>query len=65
MPQAPKPLDPSLSARHRFGAELRAMRTERKMSQADLAREVHVHPDQIAKVEKATRWPTGDLRTRR
>jgi hypothetical protein len=31
------------------------------MSQADLAKLVHVHPDLIAKVEKAARWPTEAL----
>lgn len=61
MPQAPKPLTPHLSARHRFGAELRASRVERGLSQAELARLVHVHPDLIAKVEKALRWPTYEL----
>lgn len=61
MPQAPKPLDPSLSVKHRFGAELRATRVGRGMSQAELAKLVHVHPDLIAKVEKAARWPTEGL----
>jgi len=61
MPQAPKTLDPSLSAKHRFGAALRATRVGHGMSQADLAKLVHVHPDLIAKVEKAVRWPTEPL----
>lgn len=63
MPQAPKPLDPSLSAKHRFGAELRSARVNGGMSQAELAKLVHVHPDLIAKVEKAARWPTQALAT--
>lgn len=63
MAQAPKPLDPNLSGKHRFGAELRAARVGSGMSQADLAKLVHVHPDLIAKVEKATRWPTEALAT--
>jgi DNA-binding XRE family transcriptional regulator len=61
MPQAPKPLDPTLSGKHRFGAELRAARVGKGMSQAELAKLVHVHPDLIAKVEKAARWPTQAL----
>jgi len=61
MPQAPKPLDADRSARHRFGAELRSARLGRSMSQAELAGLVHVHPDLIAKVEKAVRWPTEAL----
>jgi DNA-binding XRE family transcriptional regulator len=61
MPQAPKPLDPGLSERHRFGAELRAARVDKGLSQAELAKLVHVHPDLIAKIEKATRWPTEAL----
>ena len=61
MPQIPKRLEPQLSARNRFGAELRAWRQHRDLSQAKLARLVHVHPDMIAKVEKASRWPSRDL----
>lgn len=61
MSQAPKPLNPQLSALDRFGAELRSWRERRGLSQAALARLVHVHPDLIAKVEKAVRRPTRDL----
>lgn len=61
VPQTPKPLTPHRSARHHFGAALRAARVEQGMSQAQLARMVHVHPDLIAKVEKAVRWPTQGL----
>jgi DNA-binding XRE family transcriptional regulator len=60
MAQAPKPLDPSLSVQHRFGAELRAFRIRKAMSQADLAKLIHVSPDLVAKVEKACR---GFLKT--
>jgi transcriptional regulator with XRE-family HTH domain len=63
MPQVLKPLEPHLSGKHRFGAELRAVRIGSGMSQAQLAKLVHVHPDLIAKVEKATRWPTEALAT--
>lgn len=61
MPQNPKPLTPHVSARHRFGAELRVTRIARGMTQAELARLVHVHPDLIAKVEKAVRRPSWEL----
>jgi len=61
MPQTPKRLEPQRSARNRFGAELRAWRQHRDLSQAKLARLVHVHPDMIAKVEKAARWPSREL----
>jgi tRNA (Thr-GGU) A37 N-methylase len=59
--QAPKPLNPQLSALDRFGAELRSWRERRGLSQAALARLVHVHPDLIAKVEKAVRRPAREL----
>ncbi len=61
MPQAPKSLDPSLSAQHRFGAELRRWRELRGLSQAALARLIHVSPDLVAKVEKAARRPSSAL----
>ncbi|MBO0868125.1 MAG: helix-turn-helix domain-containing protein, partial [Micromonosporaceae bacterium] len=57
MAQAPRSLDPGRSARHQFGAELRRLRLARGLSQAGLARLVHVSPDLVAKVEKAERWP--------
>jgi tRNA (Thr-GGU) A37 N-methylase/DNA-binding XRE family transcriptional regulator len=59
--QAPKSLNPDLSARDRFGAELRSWRQRAGLSQAALARIVHVHPDLIAKVEKAVRRPSHAL----
>jgi transcriptional regulator with XRE-family HTH domain len=61
MAQALKPLEPGRSAQHRFGAELRRWRQLRRLSQATLARLVHVSPDLVGKVEKADRWPTKDL----
>jgi DNA-binding XRE family transcriptional regulator len=61
MAQALKPLEPGRSAPHRFGAELRRWRQARGLSQAALARLVHVSPDLIGKVEKADRRPTRDL----
>src|SRR2546421_11506177 len=61
MAQVPMSLDPSLSARHRFGADLRQWRERRGLSQAAVARLVHVSPDLIAKVEKADRRPAQEL----
>lgn len=57
MPQEPKVLDPTLSARHRFGAALRSLRSERKLSLARLAPALPATPDALAKYEKAERWP--------
>jgi transcriptional regulator with XRE-family HTH domain len=61
MPQATRSLDPSLSPRHRFGAELRRWRQLRGLSQAGLARLIHVSPDLVAKIEKADRRPNRSL----
>lgn len=61
MAQRPGDLTPNASVRHFFGAELRHWRERRGLSQATLGRTVHVSPDLIAKVEKATRWPTHSL----
>jgi len=58
MPQKLRALDPTLSARDRFGAALRRWRQLRALSQARLAMSVPVSPDQIAKLEKAQRWPS-------
>jgi transcriptional regulator with XRE-family HTH domain len=61
MTRRPGDLTPNASVRHFFGAELRHWRERRGLSQATLGRTVHVSPDLIAKVEKATRWPTRSL----
>jgi transcriptional regulator with XRE-family HTH domain len=45
----------------RFGALLRTWRCQRGLSQAGLAKQVHVHRDLIAKVERGRRWPSHDL----
>jgi transcriptional regulator with XRE-family HTH domain len=59
--QAARELNPDLSARHRFGAELRRWRTARGLSQAGLARLIYVSPDLIGKIEKAERWPSQNV----
>jgi hypothetical protein len=61
MAQTPRELTPDRDPRHFFGAELRHWRDLRGLSQARLGREVHVSGDEIAKVEKALRWPPPGL----
>lgn len=63
MPQPPKELDPSRSARDWFGAELRHWRGLRRLSQAELGAKVHVSGDLIGKIEKAVRTCSPDLAT--
>lgn len=61
MAQQPKELDPSLSPRHDLGARIRQWRTERGLSQAQLARLVRQSAPLISKVEKAERCANPDL----
>ncbi|NRQ37982.1 helix-turn-helix domain-containing protein [Nonomuraea sp. NN258] len=61
MGQRPRDLEAHLSARHFFGAELRHWRERRELSQDRLGHLLHVSGDEIAKVEKAARWPTPSL----
>ncbi|MFD4398463.1 helix-turn-helix domain-containing protein [Kitasatospora sp. NPDC058478] len=55
MPRPPKPLDPTRSAAHWLGAELRHWRELRKLSQDELGRLVHLSGDLISKFERAER----------
>lgn len=55
MAQRPRQLQPYASADAYFGAQLRSWRTRAGLSQADLARQVHVSGDLIGKIEKAQR----------
>lgn len=64
MPQAERELEPHRSARQFFGAELRYWRSQRNLAQTQLAAQVHVSADLIAKIEKAARWPTRGLAAR-
>lgn len=64
MGRRPRTLTPGASARHRFGAELRRWRTERGLTQHELARMIWHSPEFVAKVEKAERWPSWYLATR-
>ncbi len=55
MAQRPRQLQPYASADAYFGAQLRSWRIRAGLSQADLARQVHVSGDLIGKIEKAQR----------
>jgi transcriptional regulator with XRE-family HTH domain len=57
-------LNPSLSAAHRFGYELRRLRKARFFSQDRLAATVHVSGDLVHKVEIAERRPHIDFAER-
>jgi transcriptional regulator with XRE-family HTH domain len=62
--QSPRILDPHLSVKHFFGAELRRFREARNLSQAALGTAAHASADLIAKIEKAQRWPARDFAER-
>lgn len=55
MGQRPKDLTPEAGPAHLWGAELRAWRTRRGMSLADLGRSVHCTPSHLARMERAER----------
>jgi transcriptional regulator with XRE-family HTH domain len=57
-------LTPEASARDRFGAELRRWRTERGLTQRDLAALISHSQEFVSKVEKGQRWATWYLATR-
>jgi DNA-binding XRE family transcriptional regulator len=59
-----RPLTPEVSARHRFGAELRRWRTRRGLTHRRLAALVWHSTESVAKVEKGERWPSLDLTLR-
>ncbi|MBI1758776.1 MAG: helix-turn-helix domain-containing protein [Actinobacteria bacterium] len=63
MGQRPRVLRPYDSPEAYFGAQVRAWRVRRGLSQADLGRLVHVSGDLVAKVEKAQRRVHADLVT--
>ncbi|MGH3794100.1 MAG: helix-turn-helix domain-containing protein [Pseudonocardiaceae bacterium] len=55
MGQQPKELTPHESLHHYWGAELRALRTARGLSLAELGQQVHCNPSYLAKIERAER----------
>ncbi len=57
MAQTPRPLDPSASAQHYFGSELRRLRERAGLSQDALGSRIGFSGDAVSKVEKAERWP--------
>jgi len=61
VPQQPRHLDPWISPAAFFGSELRNLRTERALSQAELGRIVHISGDLVGKIEKGQRRPAPDL----
>jgi transcriptional regulator with XRE-family HTH domain len=61
MGQRPRALDPSVSPRASFGAQLRSWRERRGLSQSELGRLAHVSGDLVGKLEKAQRRPVPDL----
>jgi ribosome-binding protein aMBF1 (putative translation factor) len=54
-------LTPSLSARHRFGAELRRWRLDRGLTHRRLGALLWHSAELVAKVEKGQRWPTHEF----
>lgn len=64
MPTARRPLQPTASTLHFFGAELRHWRDLRHLSQEQLAIGVLHSKDLICKIEKADRRPNRDLARR-
>jgi transcriptional regulator with XRE-family HTH domain len=61
MGQRPRKLSPELSARHKFGAELRLYRTKSGLSMARLGRKVYFSADTIGRVERGERNPSERL----
>jgi transcriptional regulator with XRE-family HTH domain len=61
MGQTPRTLHPNQSPLHFFGAEVRRLRTERGLSQAELGRRLFHHKDLIRKIEAAQRVPSRDF----
>ena len=63
MGQTPKELEPARSVLHHFGAEVRRLRQELGMSQADLGQALFAHKDLIRKIEAAERMPSAEMVT--
>ncbi|WP_435125386.1 helix-turn-helix domain-containing protein [Micromonospora tulbaghiae] len=61
MGQAPRMLQPSLSERHFFGAELRRLRERANLSQARLGAMIRFSADLVRRVETADRFPSRDF----
>ncbi|MEU2167942.1 helix-turn-helix domain-containing protein [Micromonospora chersina] len=61
MGQAPRMLQPSLSERHFFGAELRRLREQANLSQARLGVAIRFSADLVRRVETADRFPSREF----
>lgn len=61
MGQTPRALQPSLSERHFFGAELRRLRERANLSQARLGIMIRFSADLVRRVETADRFPSREF----
>lgn len=61
MGQAPRALQPSLSERNFFGAELRRLRERANLSQARLGTMIRFSADLVRRVETADRFPSREF----
>ncbi|WP_431884235.1 helix-turn-helix domain-containing protein [Micromonospora gifhornensis] len=61
MGQTPRPLEPSMSERHFFGAELRRLREQANLSQARLGAMIRYSADLVRRVETADRFPSREF----
>ncbi|MFG3702014.1 helix-turn-helix domain-containing protein [Micromonospora sp. NPDC047620] len=61
MGQTPRALQPSLSERHFFGAELRRLRERADLSQARLGAMIRFSADLVRRVETADRFPSREF----
>ncbi|PZG15059.1 XRE family transcriptional regulator [Micromonospora craterilacus] len=61
MGQTPRELEPSLSERHFFGAELRRLREQANLSQARLGAMIRYSADLVRRVETADRFPSREF----
>ncbi|NJP35696.1 helix-turn-helix domain-containing protein [Micromonospora sp. HSS6-12] len=61
MGQTPRTLQPSLSERHFFGAELRRLRERANISQARLGAMIRFSADLVRRIETADRFPSREF----
>ncbi|MEH0822157.1 MULTISPECIES: helix-turn-helix transcriptional regulator [unclassified Micromonospora] len=61
MGQTPRMLQPSLSERHFFGAELRRLRERANLSQARLGAMIRFSADLVRRIETADRFPSREF----
>ncbi|WP_433458480.1 helix-turn-helix domain-containing protein [Micromonospora sp. CA-248212] len=61
MGQTPRMLQPSLSERHFFGAELRRLRERANLSQARLGTVIRFSADLVRRIETADRFPSREF----